>query len=156
MRLYINTRIPDHHRCTSEIVHGDDFRQVGSFTLLTFHAKHEKKCRPVIRNSAWRNERSCLFFLPICSITKVHCKRRCERRDAPEAQIEARQSRGFWAKGKLRDTSDVIATSAATAAFWLLATTFLLHRPQNRYRFCDDGELEPIICGVRCGDLTPL
>ena len=72
-------------------------------------------------------------------------KRRCERRDAPPGQIEARQSRGFWAKGKLRDKSDVIAASAATAAFWLLAMTFLLHRPQNRYRFGDEWDAWSII-----------
>jgi len=54
------------------------------------------------------------LFLSICSITKAHCKRRCERRDAPSAQIEARQSRGFSAKGKLRDKSNVIAASLET------------------------------------------
>ena len=54
-------------------------------------------------------------ILPICSITKAYCKRRCERRDAPTAQIEARQSRGFWAKGKLRDKSNVIAASLTLA-----------------------------------------
>jgi len=42
-------------------------------------------------------------------------KRRCERRDAPSAQIEAWQSHGFWAKGKLGDKSNVIAASLILA-----------------------------------------
>ena len=81
-----------------------------------------------------------LFYHQGTLQTSLRAKSR-HRRD------EARQSHGFWTKGKLGDKSNVIAASAATAAFWLLATTFLLHRPQNRYRFGDEWDAWSIIEG---------
>ena len=48
-------------------------------------------------------------------------------------------------RGNTGGESSEIATSAATAAFWLLAMTFLLHRPQNRYRFADEWDAWSII-----------
>jgi len=56
---------------------------------------------------------------------------------------EAKKKNGFppsreWQEKAEITKSNVIATSAATAVFWLRATTFLLLLPQNRYRFGDD------------------